>query len=157
VTTEIRSLAFNSLALLQWRVPMAFNVTWELDESERLSAISLLGKIVLSDGTNSMVEDSIYLDSWILGLVEGSIAVAQGSSAYEIDIIEESRPVRLRTNEAGGLHVSFRDREVIADSVATFSSAVRVAAADFIERTASIEGSGQNEELARIRGLVKKS
>jgi hypothetical protein len=133
---------------------MPFSVAWELDESESLNADSLLGKITLSDETHAMVEDSIYVDSWIAALMEASRRAAQGATAFNIDIIEEPRPLRVQRDEAGGLHVGFGGGEVIADSLETFAGAVRAAADDFMRRATSIEGSDRNEALDQIRRFV---
>lgn len=133
---------------------MTFNIAWDLDESEGLNAESLLGKISMSDGTHAMVEDSVYVDSWIEALTEASRVATQGSTAFDIEIVEESRPLRVQRDQTGGLHVRFAGGEVVAESVEAFTSAVQCAAAAFIKGTTSIEGSNQNEALKKIRRFV---
>lgn len=132
---------------------MAFNIAWKLDESEGISADSLLGRISLTDGTRSMVQDSVYLDSWMKALVEASQAAEEGSLPVDIDIVEESRPLRILRDLTGGLHVGFGGTEVVADSVQAFANAVQTAAGDFMNRTASIENGGRNKTLEQIRRL----
>lgn len=133
---------------------MAFNIAWELDEADGLNADSLLGRISLNDGTRSLVEDSIYIDSWIGALTEASRLAGQGSKAFDIDIVEESRPLRVHRDEIGGLHLLFGQGEVIADSVESFTGAVRNAASAFMARARSIEGSSRNSTLDQIRSFV---
>jgi len=133
---------------------MAFNIAWELDEAEGLNTDSLLGKISLNDGTRSLVEDSIYIDSWIGALTEASRLAGKGGRRFNIDIVEESRPLRVHRDQAGGLHLLFGQGEVIADSVETFTGAVRNAASDFVKRATSIKGSSRNSKLDQIRSFV---
>jgi hypothetical protein len=136
---------------------MAFHIAWKLDKAEGLNADSLLGKISLSDGTHSMVEDSIYVDSWIEALTEASCLATQGATTFDIDIVEESRPFHVRRDEIGGIHLLFGQGEVIADSMESFTGAVRSAAGDFMKRVTSIEGSSRNPTLDQIRSFVGAS
>ena len=73
---------------------MAFTVDWELDASEGVNVESLPGDISVTDGHNRLVETSVYQDSWIKALAEASRLAAQGATTFDVEIIEESRPIQ---------------------------------------------------------------
>jgi hypothetical protein len=129
---------------------MTFNIDWVLDESEEVTANSLLGDIVLSDGRRSVSERSVYLDSWLEALLRGTQLKIPNSGDATVSVPETPRPLRFCKND-GQIHiVTTSGREVIADSLESFRSAARSAAARFLKRTEALEGAPQNIALGSI-------
>ncbi len=129
-----------------------FQIEWQLDEEEELNLVSLLGEITISDGVYSILERSVYLDSWFAALLRVTKAVPTDETAIEIP--EHPQKLVVWRDQADHVHLMFRENEVIAESPAIFREAVIHAAEAFINRATSIPGQPE-PQLREIQALLK--
>jgi hypothetical protein len=135
---------------------MTFNIDWELDESDTVSANSLLGNITLSDGVRFVEEKSVYLDSWLEALLKAAQLNITSSADATISVAEAPRPLHLFRNDDKLHIVTTSGREVVADSPDSFRNAVRGASARFLSRTSVLEDAPENDTLRSIRTLLEE-
>jgi hypothetical protein len=135
---------------------MTFNIDWELDESDTVTANSLLGNITLSDGVRLVTEKSVYLDSWLEALLKAAQLNITPSADAAISVAEAPLPLHLFRNE-DKLHIVMTSgREVVADSLDSFRNAVRGASARFLSRASVLEDAPENDTLTSIRTLLEE-
>ena len=135
---------------------MNFKIEWLLDESEKATANSLLGDIRLSDEMHSIVEHSVYLDSWFEALLKAAQLRIDPETDVEIAIAEQPRPLRFWRNSATRLHVMSHGKEIVIDSQDTFRNATQSAAQSFLNRAEALDDAPRNEVLKSIRKLLEQ-
>jgi hypothetical protein len=131
-----------------------FEVEWQLDEEEELNLVSLLGRIQVTDGVYSILEPSVYLDSWFAVLLRVAKTVPTDETAVEIP--EHPHKLVVWRDQAGHVHLMFRENEVIAESPQIFREAIVRAAEAFLNRTASIPGQPE-PQLREVQTLLKSA
>ena len=105
-------------------------IDWILDEEdEPLDASSLLGRLVITDGTESIDEPSVYVDSWFASLIRASQAASRETA--EIEIQEHPQRLIVCCDEKDRLHLAFRNSEVIASSPEQFRRVLKQRAETF--------------------------
>ena len=83
-----------------------FEVEWQLDEEEELNLVSLLGQIKVTDGVYSILEPSVYLDSWFAVLLRVAKTVPTDETAIEIP--EHPQKLVVWRDQAGHVHFAQR-------------------------------------------------
>jgi hypothetical protein len=136
---------------------MPLTIHWELADHEQPSAESLLGRLTFSDGVNTFVEESVYLDSWIEALVRVSAELsATRAGVMTIDLLEESSPLEVQVRDEIPI-ISFRSNYVRADSWEEFQRSVVDAANAFLVRVQDLEGADDNKLLQRLKTQLSSS
>jgi hypothetical protein len=136
---------------------MPLTIHWELADHEQPSAESLLGRLTFSDGVNTFVEESVYLDSWIEALVRVSAELsATRAGVMTIDLLEESSPLEVQVRDEIPI-ISLRSNYVRADSWEEFQRSVVDAANAFLVRVQDLEGADDNKLLQRLKTQLSSS
>lgn len=124
---------------------MSFAVEWALDP-ECGDEWEYLGTIRITSEAGAITGESVYLDSWLCGLLE---AANSDSPDACVDIAEESHPLRVHRRADGSLEIRFGQNHVLAESIASFQEAVRIAAQRFLQLAANAPG--ENSVVSSIK------
>lgn len=128
----------------------------ELDRTEEeIDTIDPIGDITLTDGKTTILEESTYLDSWFEALIAGLKSVQQGKNA-KVEILEEPEPLVFEALQKG-MRLSYHNQAIALVNVAEFSSALKLAANDFLEKLSYMNPNNRNDLLDLVRDFVNKS
>jgi hypothetical protein len=84
-------------------------VNWEYD-GEEWDPYTILGKVTLNGDVGGKIhEDCLILDTWLLGLARGLIALRSGEHRVSIDTIDEPDEMRLQV-EGEILRVAWKEQ-----------------------------------------------
>ncbi len=127
-------------------------ITWHLDVEEPLDPENLLGDITLTSEQMSLGERDTYLDSWLDALITGLKAV-QAGQRVRIDIPEEPEPLVFEP-VGKRVRMAYRTMALEAESIEELHSALRLAAQEFLQTLAAVEGGDSTPLLSSIRDFV---
>ena len=100
----------------------------------------------------SLGERDTYLDSWLDALITGLKAVQAGQRA-RIDIPEEPEPLVFEP-VGKRVRIAYRTMTLEAESIEELHSALRLAAQEFLQTLAAVEGGDSTTLLSSIRDFV---
>ena len=123
-----------------------------LDESEKIDPIDPIGDITIINNTTTITEKSTYLDSWFDALITGLKAVKQGKD-ITVEIVEEPEPIVFEPWEEG-MRISYRDKYISISQISEFTTALKIAANDFLNKLDSQSEFDSNDLLQVIRHFV---
>ena len=123
-----------------------------LDESEKIDPIDPIGDITIINNTTTITEKSTYLDSWFDALITGLKAVKQGKD-ITVEIVEEPEPIVFEPWEEG-MRISYRDKYISISQISEFTTALKIAANDFLNKLDSQVEFDSNDLLQVIRHFV---
>lgn len=123
-----------------------------LDESEKIDPIDPIGDITITDDTTTITEKSTYLDSWFDALITGLKAVKQGKN-MAVEIVEEPEPIVFEPWEEG-MQISYRDKYISISQISEFTTALKIAANDFLNKLDSQAEFNSNDLIQVIRDFV---
>lgn len=131
------------------------NLHWQLDEEEgSLKADNLMGYLSLGSGDGLIEEHDIYLDSWLLALVEGLHGVETGKRS-PVQIEEELYPLIFEP-EGAGFQVSFQAATVTIPDTAAFRKLLDSTCREFLRTVFSRLEGPRNETLMRLYDFAGK-
>jgi len=122
------------------------------DESEKIDPIDPIGDITITDDTTTITEKSTYLDSWFDALITGLKAVKQGKN-IAVEIVEEPERIVFQPWEEG-MRISYRDKYISISQISEFTTALKIAANDFLNKLDSQAEFDSNDLLQVIRDFV---
>lgn len=123
-----------------------------IDVSENIDPIDPIGDITITDGTTNITEKSTYLDSWFDALITGLKAVKQGKN-ITFEIVEEPEPIVFEPWEKG-MRISYGDRSISISQISEFTTALKIAANQFLNKFDSQSEFDSNDLLKVIRDFV---
>ncbi|MFB2920383.1 hypothetical protein [Aerosakkonema funiforme] len=123
-----------------------------LDESQKIDPIDPIGDITITNDTTTITEKSTYLDSWFDALITGLKAVKQGKN-IAVEIVEEPAPIVFEPWEKG-MRISYRDKYISISQISEFTTALKIAANDFLNKLDSQPEFDSNDLLQVIRDFV---
>lgn len=131
------------------------NLQWHLDEEEGpLKADNLMGYITLGSGDGLIEEHDIYLDSWMLALVDGLKGVESGKRT-PVQIEEELYPL-LFEPEGQGFVVSFQAASVTIPDTAAFRKLLDTTCREFLREVFGRLETPRNETLMCLYDFAGK-
>jgi hypothetical protein len=130
-----------------------FEITWMFDVEER-DAASLVGRLVITDGVDSIDEPSVFIDSWFAALIRASKTASEDAS--EVEIPEHPQRLVVWCDEKEHVHLAFRNSEVVAESLEGFKHVLKQRAQDFLNEAASIPGKPDPSQQ-EIRAFIESS
>lgn len=131
------------------------NLEWQLDEEQgRLKANNLMGYISIGSGDGLIEEHDIYLDSWLLALVDGLKGVKAGKQT-PVQIEEELYPL-LFEPEGEGFQITFQAATVTIPSTAAFGKLLFSSCREFLREAFSRLEGPRNEPLMCLYDFAGK-
>ena len=125
-----------------------------IDESEKIDRIDPIGDITITNDTTTITEKSTYLDSWFDALITGLNAVKQGKN-ITVEIVEEPEPIVFEPWQEG-MRLSYGDRTLLISKIAEFTTALKLAANEFLNKFERQTEVDSNNLLKVIRDFVNK-
>ncbi|WP_190468327.1 MULTISPECIES: hypothetical protein [Oscillatoriales] len=123
-----------------------------IDESEKIDPIDPIGDITITNDTTTITEKSTYLDSWFDALITGVKAVKQGKN-IAVEIVEEPEPILFEPWEEG-MRIYYRKQSISISHVSEFTTALKLAANNFLNKLDSQSEFHSNDLLKVIRDFV---
>lgn len=131
------------------------NLQWQLDEEEgRLKADNLMGFITIGSGDGLIEEHDIYLDSWLLALIDGLKGVEAGKQT-PVQIEEELYPL-LFEPEGAGFQITFQAATVTIPNTAEFKKLLFSTCREFMRDVFSRLEGPRNEPLMCLYDFAGK-
>jgi hypothetical protein len=127
-------------------------ITWHLDTEGPIDSENLLGDITLTVEQRSLGERDTYIDSWLDAFITGLKAVQAGQS-IRIDIPEEPEPLIFEP-VGKRVRVSYRTMMIELESIDELHGALRIAAQEFLQQLADVEGGDSNPLLRSLHDFV---
>ncbi len=125
-----------------------------IDESEKIDRIDPIGDITITNDTTTITEKSTYLDSWFDALITGLNAVKQGKN-ITVEIVEEPEPIVFEPWQEG-MRISYGERTLLISKIAEFTTALKLAANEFLNKFERQTEVDSNNLLKVIRDFVNK-
>ncbi|MCL1472946.1 hypothetical protein [Argonema antarcticum] len=122
------------------------------DESEKIDPIDPIGDITITDDTTTITEKSTYLDSWFDASITGLKTVKEGKK-ISVEIVEEPEPIVFEPWQEG-VRISYRDRTLFIPQISEFTTALKLAANDFLNKLDRETEFDSNDLLEVIRDFV---
>lgn len=123
-----------------------------LDESEKIDPIDPIGDILITDDTTTIREESTYLDSWFDALITGLKTIKQGKS-IAVEIAEEPELIVFEPWQEG-MRISYGDRTLSISQIYDLTTALKLAASDFLNKLDCQSEFDSNDLLQVIRDFV---
>lgn len=123
-----------------------------LDESEKIDPIDPIGDIAITDNTTTILEKSTYLDSWFDALITGLKTVKQGKN-IAVEIVEEPEPIMFEP-WLEGMRIYYRKQSISISQISEFTTALKLAANDFLNKLDRHTGVELNNLLEVIRDFA---
>lgn len=131
------------------------NLQWQLDEEEgRLKADNLLGYISIGSGDGLIEEHDIYLDSWLVALVNGVKGMEAGKQTA-VQIEEELYPLQFEP-EGEGFQITYQAATVTIPSTAAFRKLLHSTCREFMQDVFSRLDGPRNEPLMSLYDFAGK-
>lgn len=132
------------------------NLEWQLDEEEGpLKADNLMGYLSLGSGDGLIEEHDIYLDSWLLALINGLKGVEAGKRT-PVQIEEELYPLTFEP-EGAGFQVTFQAASVTIPDTAAFRKLLYSTCREFMRDVFSRLEGPRNEPLMCLYDFAGKN
>ena len=97
---------------------MQINVT--LDAEVLLNPEEALGHILISDDDGGEISgQDVWVDDWLMALVEGVQALSRGEQEFASEIMSEPHPLIFKSY-GRGLSISFAGKSVVGDDLHVF-------------------------------------
>ena len=122
-------------------------------EAEEFDPENPTGDIQITDGTNTIWQEHVYLDSWLDALISGLKEVEAGRSV-SVDLVEEPDPLVLQP-EHGGMKLTYAETTLYVNSIADFRQTLTRAGIDFLDQLHTVDEATDTELLNTIRTFVK--
>lgn len=91
-----------------------------LDYEEPLDPEGALGHIkIVGDAGEVIRDNNVYVDDWLVALVEGAQALSRGEREHVSDIQSEPHPLTFRSS-GQGFSISYADAEVSGGDLGSF-------------------------------------
>jgi|SRR5215213_9137953 len=107
------------------------------DNGTPLDTESILGRIKLSKGEESIEEDNTYLDSWLIALIEGLDRIER-NQRVSIDLVEEPDPLELDWT-SGRLTIQYKSQKLVLDGKEELRTALKESARSMASKFDSVE------------------
>jgi len=130
------------------------NIKIDFDqESDGRDEIDPLGDLTISDGASTIFAGTVYLDSFLAGLI--SAYNQSGAAAHvAVEIMEEPHLLLIETTPEGWLSISYENRKIAPQPRQDLKAALLVAARYLLRSLPGLPGSKRNSFINPIREFV---
>jgi hypothetical protein len=129
-------------------------VAVDLDDEDLADPEELVGDIQLHGSGAEICAESVYLDSWLVGLGEGLEVVKRGQPC-EVELLEEAYPLRFQPS-GGGFILSFRDLSAYFPSISEFEASLALAASEVLQRLAGLNVFRETQSMHALEALASR-
>ena len=134
-------------------LPIRINCTLEWEDEEQLE--EAYGQIVINDGSNQIIDDSVFLYEWIEALIT-ALQQARVTGQASVEMIDEPHPILITQNEER-IRISYEDSVAEAESIDDIERALRIAIKDLLEKVERIGKPEESVILQMIRRFATKN
>jgi len=116
-------------------------------------ALLPLGDITISDGSSSIVLNTIYLDSWLAALIAGYKQV-RGANQVPVEVADEPIALHIEVTPKGLLSISYENQALIPQPPEALEAALKKASKFLLEGLGTLPDSPRDSFLDPIRKFI---